>query len=105
MPFMVPLWLKIFGPIALLAVLVGGVKIYGASQYRSGHKAGEAKVEAAWQKASAELKKDAAASATRADDKAITRLEDHVEQVKEDQEKIDEAKRTGSSPLDALFGA
>jgi hypothetical protein len=102
--FLIPPWLKIVGPIVILLLIVAGVMLYGSSKYRAGKADGVAETDAKWQAASEQLRKDAAASATRADDAAVVRLEEHVEQAKEDQEKLDEATRTGTSPLDALFG-
>lgn len=100
----IPYWLKIAGPIVILALLIVGVMAWGNSKYGAGEKAGIEATDAKWEAASAKLRKEAAASATRADDAAVIRLEKHVEQAKEDQEKVDAAVKEGSSPLDALFG-
>lgn len=100
----IPFWLKIVGPLVALALLVAGVMAWGNSKYRAGHEDGVAETDAKWQAASAKLKQDAAASATRADDAAVKRLEEHVSQAQEDQERLNEASRNGTSPLDALFG-
>lgn len=100
----IPFWLKIVGPLVLLAVLFVGVKTWGNSKYRAGEKAGIEATDAKWEAASDKLREDAAASATRADDAAVIRLEEHVAQANEDQEKVDAATRNGTSPLDALFG-
>lgn len=86
------------------AVLVIAVMAWGNSRERSGYKQGEAATDAKWEAASAKLKEDAAKSATKADDAAVKRLEEHVEQAEEDQAAVDAAIREGSSPLDALFG-
>lgn len=101
----IPPWLKIAGPIIALALLIAGVMIWGNSKYRAGERAGIEATDAKWEAASAKLKEDAAKSATRADDAAVKRLEEHVEQAKEDQEKVNAAVKEGSSPLDALFGS
>jgi hypothetical protein len=100
----IPFWLKIVGPIVLLLAVFGGIKAWGNSKYNAGEKAGIEATDAKWEAASAKLKEDAAKSATKADDAAVKRLEEHVEQANEDQEKVDEAVRNGTSPLDALFG-
>lgn len=100
----IPFWLKIVGPLVLLAVLFAGVKMWGNSKYNAGEKAGIEATDAKWEAASAKLKEDAAASATRADDAAVVRLEEHVAQVEEDQAAVEKAKAEGTSPLDALFG-
>lgn len=100
----IPFWLKIVGPLVLLAVVIGGLVAWGNSKYRAGERAGVEATDAKWQAASDKLKADAAKSATKADDKAAERLSEHVEDITADQEKVNEAQREGSSPLDALFG-
>lgn len=99
--FVVPLWLKIAAPIVLVLAVLIGIKLYGNSRYH----AGVSDTDAKWEEASNKLKAEAAKSATKADDKAAQRLEEFVEQSKEDQEKVDEAVRNGTSPLDELFGS
>jgi FtsZ-interacting cell division protein ZipA len=100
----IPFWLKIVGPLVIFALLVAGVMAWGNSKYRAGHDDGVTQTDAKWQAASDKLKAEAAKSATRADDAAVRRLDEHVEQAQEDQEKVNEAQRNGTSPLDALFG-
>jgi hypothetical protein len=102
--FVIPFWLKIVGPIVLLVLLVGAWQLDRRGQYNKGEKAGIEATDAKWEAASAKLKADAAESATKADDAAVKRLKEHIEQAEEDQEKVDAAKREGTSPLDALFG-
>lgn len=102
--FIIPFWLKIVGPIALLALLLGAWQLDRRGQYNKGERAGIEATDAKWEAASAKLKAQAAQSATKADDAAVKRLEEHVAQANEDQEKVNEAVRNGSSPLDALFG-
>lgn len=99
----IPFWLKIVGPIVLLLAVFGGIKAWGNSKYRAGEKAGIEATDAKWEAASAKLKEDAAKSATKADDAAVKRLEEHVEQASEDQAAVDQAIKEGRSPLDALF--
>lgn len=55
-------------------------------------------------KASDQLKAEAAQSATRADDTAALRVEAHLQQTTQEQERLDEAAQNGSSPFDVLFG-
>lgn len=100
----IPFWLKIAGPLVALALLIAAVAAWGHSKYKAGHEAGVTETDAKWQAASDKLKADAAKSATKADDAAANRLAERVEQVTADQEKLDEANRNGTSPLDALFG-
>jgi hypothetical protein len=100
----IPFWLKIVGPIVLLLAVFGGLKMWGNSKFNAGKSEGIAETDAKWEAASAKLKEDAAKSATKADDKAAERLAEHVEEMTADQEKVDEAIREGTSPLDALFG-
>lgn len=100
----IPFWLKIVGPLVALALLIGGVALWGKSKYNAGHDAGVVETDAKWQAASDKLKEEAKASATKADDKAVARLEERVAQAEEDQEKVDAAEKAGTSPLDALFG-
>jgi hypothetical protein len=89
----------------LIAIVVGlfywALDSYGDRKFKDGVAANQAQVD----KALAQLKDDAAKSATRADDKAAVRAEEFVEQQQADKEAIDEANRNGTSPLDALFGA
>lgn len=92
-------WFAIGGVLLLLALYLA-LDAYGDSRYRKGVSDTDAK----WVEASAKLKAEAAKSATKADDRAAARLEEHVAQATEDQEKVNEAVRNGSSPLDALFG-
>lgn len=73
---------------------------YGDRRYDEGVQATDQK----WEEARERLKKQAEASATRADDLALNRLNDHVNDVAAEQEALDEAERTGSSPIDVLFG-
>lgn len=100
----IPFWLKIVGPLVALAILLAGVMAWGKSKFNAGHEAGVTETDAKWKAASDKLKKDAAASATRADDAAAARLAERVEELTADQEAVNEATRNGTSPLDALFG-
>lgn len=104
MNFAIPLWLKIVGPIVLFLAIVAGVMAWGNSKYNAGYKAGETETDDKWQAASDKMKERAAETATKADDAAVARLEEHVAQAEEDKERVDEATRNGTSPLDALFG-
>ena len=100
MPFAIPFWLKIVGPLVLLAAVIGGIMAYGNSRYN----AGVTDTDAKWEEASDRLKAQAAESATRADDAAAVRLEEFKQQVEDEEKALEEAERTGSSPLDVLFG-
>lgn len=100
---LIPLWAKILGPIAALAIIIGGLAAWGSHKYHSGYDKGVQATDAKWEKAAAELKRDAAKSATKADDAAANRLENFVEQQTADQEAVNEAVKEGRSPLDALF--
>ena len=66
--------------------------------------AGVDKERAAWVEAGERLKAEASASATKADDRAAARLEQHKEQIDEDRKAVNQAVNDGTSPLDALFG-
>lgn len=101
----IPFWLKIVGPLVAIALLIAGVNAWGRSKYNAGEKAGIEATDATWQAASDKLKEDAAKSATRADDAAVVRLEEHVAQAEEDAAAVEKAKADGTSPLDALFGS
>jgi hypothetical protein len=74
---------------------------YGDRRFDEGVAATDAK----WQAESEKLRVQAAQSATRADDAAVNRLVEHVEQVAAEQEQVNEAIRNGSSPFDVLFGS
>lgn len=104
MPFAIPIWLKIVGPLVALALLIGGVLAYGHSKYNAGHKAGVEEVDAQWAAATKKLQQQAAKSATRADDAAAKRAEEFKAQADSDRKAVEDAEANGSSPLDALFG-
>lgn len=99
---------KTFGPIVAYVLVIGialglfywALTAYGHRKFNEGVAANQAQVDAALVK----LKKDAAASATKADDAATNRAAAEVEHQQADQEKVNEAERNGTSPLDALFG-
>lgn len=90
--------------VAIVLALVGLVLLYGHSQYQRGHDKGVADVDAQWAAADAKLKAEAAQSATRADDAAAERVEQHRIQAEDDRKAVEDAKAKGDSPLDALFG-
>jgi len=86
--------------LAIVALLSWAITSYGARKYQAGVDATDAK----WEEASNRLKLEAEASATRADDNAVKRLEVFEEQVAEEQERINEAIANNSSTFDILFG-
>jgi hypothetical protein len=104
MPFVIPLWLKIVGPLVAVAILFGGVAAWSHHQYSKGHKAGVEEVDAQWAAADKKLRDQAAQSATRADDAAAKRTEEFRVQADDDRKAVEDAKAKGSSPLDSLFG-
>jgi hypothetical protein len=89
--------------IGILLLVIGAIALWGHGKYKAGHAAGVAETDAAWQKASDELMREAGKSATKADDHAVAALEEHKEQIDEDRKAVEDAQRNGSSPLDALF--
>jgi FtsZ-interacting cell division protein ZipA len=99
----IPFWAKIVGPLALFAILFTVWQLDRRGQYNKGEEAGIEATDAKWIAASEKLKEDAARSATKADDAAAKRLDEHVEQIAVDQAAVDEAVKEGRSPLDALF--
>lgn len=93
------------GIMVLVVVVFGGliwwmIRDYGNSREQEGVD----KERAAWVTAGERLKEDAAQSATKADDKAVARLEEYKEQADADRKVVDQAVENGTSPLDALFG-
>ena len=86
--------------VVFVLVVVWMIRDYGNSREQEGVD----KERAAWVAAGEKLKKEAAQSATKADDKAVARLEEYKEQADEDRKAVDEAVENGTSPLDALFG-
>lgn len=100
----IPFWLKIVGPLVLLMLVVGGAMAWGKSKFNAGKEEGVAETHAIYKAASDKLEAEAKASATRADDVAVERLEEHVADAQEDAAAVEKAKEEGSSPLDALFG-
>lgn len=87
-------------PLLVLALLYWALDSYGDRRYRDGVETTDAK----WEEAGRRLKAQAARSATKADDAAAVRLDRFEAQVAKEQEKLDEAERNGTSPLDVLFG-
>jgi hypothetical protein len=100
----IPFWLKIVGPIVLLAVVIGGVAAWGKSKFNAGKREGVEQTDAKWIAASEELKRKAALSASKADDAAAARLVEEVQNQSVDAAAVEKAKAEGTSPLDALFG-
>jgi hypothetical protein len=97
-----PRWAWIALAAALAAFLLWrALDSYGDRRYDQGVTDTDAK----WEEASARLKAQAAQSATRADDAAAKRLDEFKTQVEDERKALDEAERTGSSPLDVLFGS
>lgn len=91
--------------LALLLVVVFVLLIaWMISKYGDGREQdGVDKERAAWVEAGEKLKEEAAKSATKADDKAVARLEDYKEQIDEDRKAVEAAVENGTSPLDSLF--
>lgn len=101
LPFTLPRWVWFaIGAGLLILAFYFLLDAYGDSRYREG-KSDEA---AAWKAAEAELLKKAANARTEADRNAAVREVQHAAKVEEEREKIDEAVRNGTSPLDVLFG-
>ncbi len=85
----------------LIVMVTLAIKSYGNGRYREG----VADTDARWQEASRRLQEQAAQSAGRADDAAALRLQENANQLREEQERIDEATRNGNSTFDVLFGS
>lgn len=88
------------GALLLLGSLWLSLHLYGQHRYNEGVTATDAK----WQAAVQQLQKDAAKSATKADDAAATRVATHIEKAAKEQEAVTKAEAEGKSPLDVLFG-
>lgn len=101
-------WLRALDPRAwlaagcsvLLLLLVWAVLAWGQSRYDAGVQDADAK----WEEAAERLQDKALESASEADRNEAERQGDHMAQVAEEREKIDEAVAAGDSPLDVLFG-
>lgn len=100
----IPFWLKIVGPLVLLAMVVGSVFAWGNSKYRAGKREGIEQTDAKWEEAGRRLQAEAAKSATRADDRAAERLKQHEQQVEDDRKAVEDATANNSSAIDAIFG-
>ena len=87
-------------PALIILIVWWAVVDYGNRRYR----AGVTDTDAKWQEASRRLQQQAQQSATRADDAAAVRLEEHERSVAEERRELDEAARNNRSPLDVLFG-
>lgn len=89
----------------LLPLIILALLWWAASSYVDGKMdEREDEVRTEYREATEQLKRDAAQSATKADDAAAVRLEEHLNHALEEKERLDEAERTGSSPIDVLFG-
>jgi hypothetical protein len=97
MPIIPKNW--IIGGIAALLVVMA-VWAWGNSRYRAGVDDTDKK----WVAAGEELKRKAAASATKADDASTGRITKELERAKDEKEKLDAANDAGTSPFDVLFG-
>lgn len=104
MPFAIPFWLKIVGPLVLAAILFGGIAGWSHHQYSKGKKAGIEQVDKEWADATKKLEAQAAQSATRADDAFAKRAEEQKVQADSDRKAVEDAEAKGTSPLDSLFG-
>ena len=93
--------IAVLAGVAVVLLIVWQVNAYGDRREDEG----VGKERAAWVAAGEKLKKEAAQSATRADDKAAERLLVHKEQIDEDRKELEAAVENGTSPLDALFGS
>lgn len=100
----IPFWLKIAGPLIAVAILLGSFMAWSKHQYNSGYKSGVTATDKKWEDAAKQLKVDASKSATKADDAAVNRLNEQVNQISADQEAVNKAEAEGKSPLDAIFG-
>lgn len=65
---------------------------------------GRDQVDAEWKAANDQLNQTAAASATKADDRAVKAIEEAREQAAEDRKAVEDAQANGDSPIDAIFG-
>lgn len=88
-------------PLLIIGLVWWRVDAWGDRRFNQGVEAHRAEVRAATE----ELKASAERSATRADDAAALRVEDHLQQTAEERERLDEAAQNGSSPIDVLFGS
>ena len=87
-------------PLLTLVAIWWAITVYGNSRYD----AGVTDTDASWQEASNVLIDQAAAASNAADASAEDRATDYAANLTAEKEKIDEAQREGSSPLDVLFG-
>lgn len=90
--------------VAACAILI--LAVFGALLWwgRTKYQAGVDDTDAKWKAASAKLERQVVRSAAAADVPAAVRVEEFTTKVEAEKEKLDEAERNGSSPLDVLFG-
>lgn len=89
-----------FGSYAILALAAYLALLWwGNSRYNAGVEDTDAK----WAEASAKLEHQAEVGAAQATGESAARVEQHNERLAAEKEKLDEAERTGSSAIDALF--
>lgn len=87
--------------IGLTALMVAlAIRAYGNARYEAGVVA----TDAAWKAAAEKLQEQSDKAGEDADLEAAMREADFAKQLEDEKGKIDEAVRSGSSPLDVLFG-
>lgn len=92
---------KWIGVGVLVLAVVYAVLAYGESR-ADGR---EAKVNARWEAAAAELDRKSRAAAEAAEEGALEREATYAEELKREKEKVDEILDAGGDPFDALFPA
>ncbi len=91
-------WFVGIGLVVLAFVLA--LNAYGDARYD----AGVSETDAKWEEAGRRLEKQATVSAGKADAASVVRVEEFNDRVAAEKDRLDEAEREGSSPLDVLFG-
>lgn len=87
-------------PLLILAAFYLTLDAYGDSRFD----AGKAKADAEWQEAHDRLIEQARRAGQKADQTAAAQAADYAAKVEDEKERIDEAVKEGSSPIDVLFG-
>lgn len=95
-----PIPLKLLASLGGVLILVAAVLIYGHVQYGKGKDAADAEWIAAGQK----LREKADDAAAAADEASAARAANYQAELAAEQQEIEDAKDSGSSPLDVLFG-
>lgn len=88
-------------PLLIIGIIWWRVDAWGDRRFDQGKEFADTQ----WEEAGRKARAEAAESASRADDLAVRRVEEFKAQSEGDRKAVEDAKASGSSPIDALFGS